>query len=178
MKLVDKFGQTIANLVLGGKMMEIVTSGDEVVAWKHLLPVFVERCRSWSHKPTCQYIKAGKVPLSVKFDENPICGCGEGLGLGAFSEVPQWRKLAPFVSRAAFSPLFAVSYLESVGGSVKKLPDFQTVLDSSDTVCARCKNNKSGQKLFKCSRCKRTSYCGQACQIADWKAHKVNCKAK
>lgn len=179
-QLLKNFGQMLANLCEDGEMMQIVTSGEEMTAWKHLLPVFAERCRTWSHKPTCQYIEAGHVPISVKYDENPICGCGEGLSLGAFSKVPQWKLLAPFVTRAVFSPLFAVSYLESVGDSVKS-PDFQTGLDvissSPGTVCAHC-GNVGERKLLKCGRCKETSYCGKACQNADWKQHKIHCKAK
>lgn len=173
-KLVENFGQIIANITLGGKMIEIVTCEDEVRAWKHLLPAFAERCRTWSHKPMCQYNKTGDVPLSVKFDQNPICACGEGIQLGAFSKVPQWKKLAPFVTRAAISPLFAVSYLESVGGSV---PSFDKMLKMASTspVCTHCGVAAGTQK---CSRCKDTNYCGQACQRADWKQHKVHCKVK
>lgn len=40
-------------------------------------------------------------------------------------------------------------------------------------VCSGCK--KYGYNLGKCSGCKQAHYCGQECQKADWKTHKVKC---
>jgi ankyrin repeat protein len=36
----------------------------------------------------------------------------------------------------------------------------------------------SGAGLKKCTGCKQVRYCGQACQLAHWKAHKTDCKTK
>jgi hypothetical protein len=189
-KLLKKHGQAIANLTLGSKMLSIVTEGEELRAWKHLLPAFVERCRTWSHSRTCQYVEAGQIPLSVEMDQNPICACGEGVHLGAFSEVPQWKVLAPFVTRAAISPLFAVSYLEGIGGAARGVMKQMESVGLSGSVgsnepgaaivCAKCGAGESeggGQALLRCSRCPETRYCGPACQKADWAQHKSQCKA-
>jgi hypothetical protein len=63
------------------EIMQIVASPAEVVAWKRLLPAFVERCRTWSHGQNCEYTSEGRVPRSTKIDENPICSCGRSVGL-------------------------------------------------------------------------------------------------
>merc|ERR1712083_904500 len=34
------------------------------------------------------------------------------------------------------------------------------------------------EKLSKCSRCKRTWYCGGECQVADWRNHKEICRQR
>ena len=39
--------------------------------------------------------------------------------------------------------------------------------------CAHC--DKQGAGFKRCSRCKQASYCGVACQNADWKRHKKTC---
>ncbi|TDL18060.1 hypothetical protein BD410DRAFT_753746 [Rickenella mellea] len=171
MHLVATFSDVIADVTHGGKMVSMETPGDEASEWQQLLPVFVERCRTWSHKRACQYTEFGNIPLSLKLNDSPICSCGEGLSLGAITKLPQWKKLTPYMTRAAFSPLFAVPYIESVDGSVDPLPDNQSLRN----VCANCKSSDE-QNPFRCSRCKGVSYCGQACQNADWKKHKLQCK--
>ena len=44
------------------------------------------------------------------------------------------------------------------------------------TECSYCGTKSS--KLKKCTRCKRTSYCGRQCQTKHWKKHKSVCKVK
>ena len=44
---------------------------------------------------------------------------------------------------------------------------------ASAEVCAHC--NKQGAGFKRCSRCKQASYCGAACQNANWKRHKKTC---
>jgi len=39
--------------------------------------------------------------------------------------------------------------------------------------CVHC--GKQGAGFKRCSRCKQDSYCGAACQKADWKRHKKTC---
>ncbi|KAL6305441.1 hypothetical protein BKA93DRAFT_213686 [Sparassis latifolia] len=172
---VNNLGQIMHSLAANGKMIKINTTGDEVSAWKHLLPAFVERCRTWSHKPTCEYLRAGTIPLTVEFDKNPICGCGEGISLGALSKVSQWKRLAPYMTRAAFSQFFAVSFIESVGSALKSIRQILKADTDVAKVCSQC--GKSGE-LFDCSRCKKVRYCGESCQKAAWKQHKLVCKAR
>ncbi|KAG8705014.1 hypothetical protein FRC11_009379 [Ceratobasidium sp. 423] len=86
----------------------------ETITWKKALPAFIERCRTWSHKPSCEYHIRGEIPLSTEFDKNFICGCGQGIGLAA----PQWNRLEwkaliPSAIRAAISPIFPLAYIEN-----------------------------------------------------------------
>jgi ankyrin repeat protein len=69
-------------------------------------------------------------------------------------------------------------------------PDFGTAADISQTVGApvelteyleaktHCsKPGCGGAGIKKCTGCKQVRYCGQACQLAHWSAHKAACKA-
>ena len=69
---VKDLGQYLADLASDEKMVLINTSDAEGHAWKQLFPAFVERCRTWSHKLTCQYIQVGAIPLSTELNQNPI----------------------------------------------------------------------------------------------------------
>jgi len=45
--------------------------------------------------------------------------------------------------------------------------------------CAQCKKTTTDRKKSqKCSVCRTTSYCGRACQVANWPIHKVVCKPR
>jgi hypothetical protein len=83
-------------------------------AWKQLLPAVVERCRTWSHRSSCEYSIKGRVPLTLSHSQIPICGCGQGLALGSFSKVKAWQGLEPFVTRAAIGLLFPSSFLDTI----------------------------------------------------------------
>ena len=83
-------------------------------AWKQLLPVVVERCRSWSHTSNCEYSIRGRVPLTLLHSQIPICGCGQGLALGSFGDVEAWQGLEAFVTRAAIGLLFPSSFLDAM----------------------------------------------------------------
>jgi hypothetical protein len=178
---ITSFTGTIARITDREQMVPVRTSAEEANAWKRLLPVFVERCRTWSHTPSCQYVKHGEVPLTVDLVQNPICACGEGRDLGSFSGVVQWKNLAPYVTRAAFSPLFAVPYIEGVAGGMKELGAEIRSGERSGagklSGCAQC-GSTDEQKLLKCSRCRKISYCGQGCQREHWKKHKKDCQSE
>ncbi|KAJ7880345.1 hypothetical protein B0H14DRAFT_2435899 [Mycena olivaceomarginata] len=149
------------------KAEHIPTSTAEVRSWKHLLVAFSERYRSWTHKTTCEYAAAGKIPVSTDMLQNPLCGCGEGIGLGRLSRDSSWIALAPFMTRVAISPLFAPQYLESIDQRIEK-------------CCVACGKAEllNEATLSKCGRCKAVEYCGKGCQLAHWKEHKRVCKAK
>lgn len=92
------------------------------------------------------------------------------------------RPLAPYVTRAVISPLFALSYIEKVG-------DLEDIIDSITpqipapvavvrNVCAACgKEGAAVGTLLNCSRCKVVRYCSKGCQREDWKRHKKSCAA-
>ena len=49
--------------------------------------------------------------MSVEVDESPICGCGRGKDLGAFTKKPSWKVLPPFFTRIVLGPLFSTSFM-------------------------------------------------------------------
>ncbi|CAE6527723.1 unnamed protein product [Rhizoctonia solani] len=152
-------------------IVQIRARGHEAVAWKRALPAFVERCRNWSHKSTCEYRTQGRIPLSVAWGENPLCSCGEGIGLtGSQWNVPEWKGLLPFATRAAISPIFSVSLIESVAGILSGLTPSKPL-----ATCWACGSpGKPG--LSACGMCKKAKYCSTTCQREHWKTHKMTCK--
>ncbi|KAJ7746839.1 hypothetical protein DFH07DRAFT_889361 [Mycena maculata] len=177
-------GRRGLNIVgLSSQGMTINTRGDEADAWKYLFVGFTERCRTWKHTANCKYVNSNQVPASVKYAQNPLCGCGEGIDLGALSLDPRWKDLAPLMTRVAISPLFGIAYLETVDQRVSDMLEDKTAMSSlsngSKKNCAVCHKTESAEaKLLKCSRCKEVDYCGKECQMGHWKEHKKVCKAK
>ncbi|CAL1701833.1 unnamed protein product [Somion occarium] len=92
-------------------------SPDELIMWKRALPAMAERCRHWTHKMKCLYKKHGKIPLSTEYVHSPLCDCGVGRDIQTLITRKEWKPFAPYVTRVAISPLFSVSYLESVCGN-------------------------------------------------------------
>ena len=140
---------------------------DESEAWRYLLPFLVERCRTWTHRPSCEYLTHGSIPLSPDAgadpEKSPFCACGVGVGTETLPQ--RFKSLAPYVTRVAISPLFAVPYLEKVG-----------VPSDSPTDQVRCRAcGKQEGSLSLCSKCKIVRYCSKECQVKDWKDHKKNC---
>lgn len=161
---------------------QLITEGAEATAWKKLLPAFVERCRTWTHTPNCEYSSHGDVPLSLEIPRNPICSCGQGIGFeGSEWDVAWWKGLLPYATRAAISPLFAVSYLESVtglfGDASHETSGSRTANAKSNDACWSC-GGPGQPKLLSCGKCKTARYCSSTCQLQDWKAgHKKACKS-
>jgi hypothetical protein len=51
--------------------------------------------------------------------------------------------------------------------------------DNTCNMCAFClkqEDSNTALKLCSCSRCKMVKYCGEMCQRAHWKTHKLECK--
>jgi hypothetical protein len=53
---------------------------------------------------------------------------------------------------------------------------YESTMAAKTCVCGKTKKD-DGSKLNLCSNCKVQSYCGPACQKADWKRHKPECRA-
>ncbi|KAK0207079.1 hypothetical protein DFS33DRAFT_1486591 [Desarmillaria ectypa] len=148
--------------VLNRKPMLIIqTHSAEIKAWKQMLPAITECCRTWSHMDNCEYLTRG-IPTSLETFETPLCSCGLGHGVGSyFKDAGLDKRFCNYVTAAAISPFFALSFLESTG--------------RSQIRCAAQDCGKTeGLKL--CARCRATSYCSALCQKSDWKRHKVVCK--
>lgn len=162
----------LSSLSASGGIQIVNTSAEERTAWHDLLPAFVERCRTWKHSATaCEYRTNGRVPASADLNESPLCSCAGGNPSPEFLKNPAWQPFARYATRAALSPLFAVSYLESVG-SVKLSIEKGLEIYFSKKYCLCC--GKRG-KMLACSRCKLAWYCSAACQKVHWPEHKTYC---
>ncbi|KAA1470752.1 hypothetical protein DENSPDRAFT_858545 [Dentipellis sp. KUC8613] len=161
--LMQKIQRDFTKLLTShGGPLRIRFSRETMRAWKQLIPAFVERCRSWHHKDDCEYVSQGRIPLTEETDLDPLCSCGRGKDTEGMDTEALWKKFAPYVTRLALSPLFAVSYLESIGR------------DPAAHKCSVCRG-KGKPKLMACKACKKVQYCSAACQKKDWKAHKPKC---
>ena len=153
-----------AKLLHESDVVNVSVYEGEMRAWKQLLPSLAERCRSsWQHGNNCEYKAQGKIPLAEVMEVDPLCSCGRGKNTEGMSRMALWSKLAPYVTRIALSPLFAVSFLETIGR------------DPAAHKCFVCRG-KGKPKLKMCMVCKKVRYCSKACQKSDWKTHKPKCK--
>nr|VWP01589.1 Mevalonyl-coenzyme A hydratase sidH (EC (Siderophore biosynthesis protein H) [Ganoderma boninense] len=193
--LMPRVEPALQLLLRRGGIENVKLYGHEMRGWKRLLPALVERCRaSWAHGADCAYAKQGRIPLELELSEgDPLCACGRGKDVEGMQKDAVWKRFAPFVTRIALSPLFAVSYLEPVfeglGREIQKAKDFTRaartpreadgklgVVSSSLVRCKKCaKEESDAVKLRMCSRCKTASYCSEACQKGDWRSHKLQC---
>ncbi|KAI6131225.1 hypothetical protein EV401DRAFT_451070 [Pisolithus croceorrhizus] len=177
--VADSWIIPMSNDTLDGRRREIPplvllkTSTHESEAWRHLLPLFIERCRTWKHKPNCEYLVHNSIPLypNAGSDPNklPWCSCGMGVGTEALRG-RYGSATAKYATRAAISPLFGVPYLEHAG--TEEPVDVSPVRPAL-TTCAAC--GKGDVPLSKCGRCKTNKYCSRDCQVKDWRTHKKNC---
>ncbi|KAI6104717.1 hypothetical protein EV401DRAFT_642340 [Pisolithus croceorrhizus] len=155
------------------RILPIKTGAHESEAWRHLLPLFIERCRTWKHKPSCEYLVRNSVPLYPGAGSDPKkvpwCSCGMGIGTEVLRE-RYGNVSAKYATRAAISPLFPVSYMEKVGVNID-----DPIEPAPTSGCVAC--GKGGGQLSTCSRCKKAKYCSKDCQVEDWKVHKKNCVA-
>ena len=171
--------------ISGINQVMINTPDNETKLWKLFLPALAERCRTWKHLPTCEYLRKG-IPAYMEglgFEASPLCSCGKGKDLGIFGTRPEWKELHSEATRIAISPLFSSSFLKiptkkaagesaKIGSSSLKSP--ATEASQSLTQCANC-SGPGQPSLLSCGACKQTKYCSRACQKSHWKTHKLHC---
>ena len=170
-----KVEKTLAAVI--EEMLRVELWGDEVAAWKRLMPALAERCRTWRHGPNCEFLAKKLIPLSLEHENDPLCSCGKGKDISAaFMKEKKWTSAVPFVTRIAIGPIFGVPYIESVGGIADTaVQRFGGKSEEHRGRCARC--GGSGEpRLLVCGGCKSISYCSTGCQKEDWKNHKPACK--
>lgn len=94
---------------LSTSIFGVNVSPQELEVWQRLLPAAAERCRRWKHEEDCP-------DKQVLLADHPLlpCQCGRGHDIATFKERQEWEAFAPYVTRVAISPLFAVSYLDPI----------------------------------------------------------------
>ncbi|KAK1753113.1 MYND finger [Echria macrotheca] len=170
---------------------ELRVDDAELRLWKRVLPAFAERCRTWEHTTTCEYLSAGRVPVSEDVGGQILCSCGQGRFPDQYLSLPGWDTLSQFATRVAISPVFASPFIEDVipsdwrqplaekrqalaaGGSSKFNLDF--LFAEGCRACGQ-PHGENGGALKKCKRCLAVMYCSAECQKKDWKMHKMECK--
>jgi hypothetical protein len=171
-RLVPRIRKLLAALSAVG-ICNIKVDDPELRLWKQVIPTWVERCRQWNHRSSCEYYRS-QIPLSIEKGQTPICSCGAGsLPARYISDVPEWGTASKHAVRAAISPSFSVPYVEHIFGTdISKGPE----LPKGDqcAVCGRDKS-KDNTKLLRCGRCHNVQYCSVECQRGDWKTHKRAC---
>lgn len=184
---IDKLEPALGRLSRRG-IIQVVTLDDEIRLWKYLLPALAERCRTWKHLSTCEYLFKGIPACMDGFDESPLCSCGKGKDLGNFGTKSEWKEFHSEATRIALSPLFSTTWMETPKAAMKtelKKANIGTSSSSSSISppaskslpqCANC-SGPGHPTLLSCSVCKHTKYCSRACQKSHWKTHKLQCSA-
>ena len=157
-------------------LCSVIVDDDELRLWKEIIPAWVERCRQWEHRPSCEYLSKYKIPLSVDHGQNPICSCGEGTLPSRYSfDLPRWKLAAKHAVQAAISPSFSVPFVEqSFEGN--DTTELAAHCETGCRLCGKGNSDDGGKGLLRCSRCLAVRYCSVECQRADWKEHKKVCK--
>lgn len=182
-KRVSELSEPLKQLVTSGKLLSIiVTSREEEILWKKLLPVQVECCRqAWHHQINCLYYSEGLIPLSLEHSQVPICTCGENEDIHRFPRFQNWEMFAKYATRIAIMPLSAIPCLETFIDEEQRIPtsDNSAQMPRTGTSDGECDNcGQSVIPLKRCSRCRSVSYCNRECQKAAWKTHKRDCKSR
>ncbi|EER45679.1 conserved hypothetical protein [Histoplasma capsulatum var. duboisii H88] len=147
---------------------------DELKLWKRILPTFVERCREWKHKATCEYKAKARIPLSVDFRQQVLCTCGNGIFPPNFiPDCPKWESFSQNAVRGLIPLLFTLPYVDP-----KDSLDEET--KARLNRCEACGAEKSvhGRALLSCSQCHLVRYCSPKCQRTHWKVHRKSCLGK
>ncbi|KAF9070975.1 hypothetical protein BDP27DRAFT_1362206 [Rhodocollybia butyracea] len=114
-ELIANSNGLLAGLINGEDVVQIWLGEGGVASWKHLIPAFVERCRSsWIHTASCKYKAQGSIPLTDNIKQSPLCSCGQSKDVEGMLNNPSWRPFAPHTTRIALSPLFAGTYLDPI----------------------------------------------------------------
>ncbi|TGJ80534.1 hypothetical protein E0Z10_g8219 [Xylaria hypoxylon] len=158
----------------------IPVNGTELQLWRRVLPAYVERCRTWAHRADCEYLKSGKIPLTMEHGKQLLCTCGNGEFPPDYKvNTPSWETLKKHAVRAAISPAFWAPFADQMyRPDLSRVDIARAAGRPSSGGCASCGRTKQedGKDLLSCARCMKIKYCSRDCQRADWPLHKVVCK--
>ncbi|EEH47199.2 uncharacterized protein PADG_03297 [Paracoccidioides brasiliensis Pb18] len=152
----------------------IAVDEGELKLWKRVLPAFVERCKDWRHKSTCEYKSESRIPLSVEGHKPVLCSCGNGILPPSFiSGLDMWDAVSKHAVRGLVPLLFTLPYSDSKC-SLVEVDKFRK------SKCEACGAEKSvhGRALLSCAQCLMVRYCSSKCQRTHWKVHRKSCMGR
>ena len=65
--------------------------------------------------------------------------------------------------------------VNSTGAKPRVKSSIEKEVKSSRKESRKCQNCGEGGHIKKCRNCRKAFYCGEACQAADWQAHRPMC---
>jgi hypothetical protein len=111
-----------------------------------------------------------RVLLKLGADINQTCTLGSTPLMAAsgkkHADVVKWLVKAVFYNYPDFT---AAGLSRAIEASPEQTAYLEAKTHCSSPGC-------SGAGIMKCTGCKQARYCGEACQLAHWKAHKADCR--
>ncbi|KAI1159768.1 hypothetical protein F5B18DRAFT_635582 [Nemania serpens] len=95
-------------------MLVIKVSDEELRLWRRVLPTYVERCRTWTHRADCEYKRSNSIPLATENYRQVLCTCGHGDFPPNFIDVANWDAIAKYAVRAAISPAYWAPFVDEL----------------------------------------------------------------
>ncbi|KAH8703907.1 hypothetical protein BGW36DRAFT_444464 [Talaromyces proteolyticus] len=167
---------------------------DELLIWKHTLPAFAERCRTWCHTADCEYQSVKKIPPSTEIMQpGAFCSCAYAFSRDSSYDLGDeqiWSCVRPHAVRVAltlpfpfpFGPANVGSDVEMWEKCVKPRMAKHPMHGKARDVrwCLSCGRTEDKEKveLEVCGGCKKVWYCSEICVHWDWYygGHKLSCR--
>jgi hypothetical protein len=89
------------------------------------------------------------------------------------ADIVRWLVKASADTQASAAFDGTIFTAATISESIEASPE-QTAYLEAKTHCSS--PGCSGVGLLKCTGCRQARYCGEACQLAHWKAHKADCR--
>ncbi|KAF4589284.1 MYND finger family protein [Ophiocordyceps camponoti-floridani] len=168
--------------IQSGQVCQINVDDEELALWKKVIPSMVERCRTWRHRPMCDYKRAGQVPLSVKPEKKFLCSCGNGVFPDNFFLMEHWEDAKADAVRVAISPTYAVPFVEDIADELLLEQIGSTISMSTPKEAEKADTvSDAGEETYEeppegiVEKC---AFCGTKGGIGTqrhWKTHKMVC---
>ncbi|KAH6653234.1 hypothetical protein BKA67DRAFT_659868 [Truncatella angustata] len=128
---------------------------EELRVWRCLIPAFIERCRTWSHKAKCEYKKIGAtIPLSQITGEQFILYLRKCKATGRPPAPARLGRGAKYMVRGASNLTFSVPFVEGIMDTSALGKDSKLEYLMLRDRCRSCgrKEGANGKGLKACSR--------------------------
>jgi hypothetical protein len=114
------------------------------------------------------------INLGADIDRSDNKGCTPLMAASAekYPDVVKWLVKAGADTQAVYNHYpncTAASFSRNAGASAEQTAYLEAKTNCSSPGC-------SGAGVMKCTGCTQARYCAEACQLAHWKAHKVDCR--